>query len=101
MSIEDEGQKYIKIIAKFDEELASNMVAMKTPELKQRVLQSQANLIENERAEIANDKLTKAKVKYDDLKGPYNDAKKFQTAIIKFGMLLLEKAGVSLSSEDK
>lgn len=100
-TIDAEARKWIKIVQRLDEDLAEEMSVMGTPELKGRVLQSQANLLENRRGREADGKLASAKARYDDLKAPYDDAKKFQTAIVNYGMLLLEERGAKLSDDDE
>lgn len=99
MSLNTEGDKWIRDISKFDRDLVENMENMSNDELKQRVLQSQMNLMESERSRKDDDALNKAKAKFDVLKGPYDDAKKLQTAVINYGILLLEERGVNLLDE--
>jgi hypothetical protein len=96
MSLNTEGDKWIKMIGKYDAELVDNMENMKNDELKTRVIQAQHNLLVSERSRAENISLSKAKARYDDLKEPYDDAKKLQTAIIQYGLLLLEERGDTL-----
>jgi hypothetical protein len=93
--------KYARVINAFDDELVEIMENMDNDELKGRVLQSQQNLLTSELNRAEDDNLIRAKMKHDTLKKPYEDAKKFQTAIINYGILLLDERGASLSEEEE
>lgn len=91
-----EAMRWLKVIEENDEELVSTLENMTTAELKDRVIQSQVNLLESERKRKNDEALAKARARHDYLRGPYDDAKKLQTAIVQYGLLLLEERGVSL-----
>lgn len=99
-SVHTEGEKWIAAITKVDRELVEKMESMQNDELKQRVLQSSMSLIENDRKRVADLALHDAKVEYENRKGPYDDVKKFQNAIVQYGVLLLEERGVDLTGGD-
>lgn len=98
--LELEAEKWAKIIAKTDKDLVEALGNMPDDELKKRTLQAQRNLLENERQRKDDDALRGAKKRFDEKKAPYDDAKKFQTAILNLGSLLLEDKGVSLYDEE-
>jgi hypothetical protein len=97
MSLNTEGDKWIAKIMKYDREMPDNIENMDSEELKARVLQSQMNLLENDRNMKQDSKLSKAKMKAKELEKPYKEAKEFQEAIVQYGMLILEERGVPLS----
>lgn len=80
-------------IDSFEQGLSSVIDNMDNDEIRKRIITSTANLLENERAQKDDDALARAKARYDTLKQPYADAKKFQGAIVKYAMLVLEERG--------
>lgn len=96
MSLETEGDKWIAKIVKFDRDMPDTMENLDSDELKQRVLQSQRHLMENERKKAADRKLSAVTAQKKELEAPYKEVKDFQSAIVQYGMLLLEARGETL-----
>jgi len=92
--------KWMKVIQKLPEfkDIAD---AASTDELKKIVVRCEGNLYTIDK-EIAEDiKLNAAKELVKQYSEPYNDAKKVQTAKIKYAMFRLEERGVDLNDKEE
>lgn len=74
--------------------LIEELDAMGTDDLRIRISKSELNIYETERAREADEELAQLREKVKIMQGPYTDAKKAQTAIIKYCSCLLDQAGV-------
>ena len=75
--------------------------AASADDLKKMVVTCEGNLYTIEKEMSEDVKLNSAKELVKEVAAPYNDAKKVQTAKIKYVMFLLEGKGVELGDKDE
>lgn len=100
MSKKDSGpvtfpEKWMKVIQQLPE-FKDTADAADTDELKQIVVRCEGNIYTIEKEMSEDIKLGAARELVKDLSEPYRDAKKVQTAKIKYAMFRLEERGVDL-----
>jgi len=105
MSNKDSGpvtfpDKWMKVIQKLPEfkDIAD---AADTDELKKIVVRCEGNLYTIEKEMAEDIKLCAARELVKQHSEPYNDAKKVQTAKIKYAMFRLEERGVDLNDKEE
>lgn len=89
-----------KVIGQLAPGLLDELTELSNADLKKRALSAGHHLSLSERRRKTDKDLAEAKARYDAAKAPYDDAKKLQTAIQAYGMLLLETRGDPVTEAD-
>lgn len=80
--------------------LLDELTELSNADLKKRALAAGHHLSLSERRRKTDKALAEAKAAYDAAKAPYDDAKKLQSAVQAYGMLLLETRGDPITESD-
>jgi len=96
-----EMDKLLKTLRTYDPEIIQELESMDSAALKKRVLDSQQNLLASERRRKNDAVLDEANKEFKRLRAPYDDTRKFQGAIINYGVILLEGRGEPLGDANE
>lgn len=89
VALETKMHKLRKILRDQSQELE----ALSTDELKERIVQSEQSLHENEQLKNRDTELHDLSEQLKVLRAPYAERKKYQTAIVQYATCLIERAG--------
>lgn len=87
--------RMFKLRKKIPEDLVEEIDAMDEGDLRQRISESECNILEGEKKKAGDTELNSLKEKVKEMMAPYNDAKKLQRAIAEYAACQLDKRGVA------
>lgn len=85
--------KMNKLRKKLPPELVEELEQMDEADLRKRIVTSECNLHETQKAKEADKELNDLKYKVKEASAPFAEAKKLQTAIIQYATCVLDKQG--------
>jgi len=97
MGFPEKWNKVLKDLPEFKE----SVDAMSSEDIKKVIVQSEANIYTIDREKDGDVKLNAARELVKENSAPYRDAKKVQTAKIKYCFYLLESKGEDLSNTEE
>lgn len=86
-------ERMFKIRKRLDEDLIDELEALDTSGLRERIVRSEVNQLETERARDADGDLREKKRLLGEAQGPYRDAMKQQKTIANYCACLLDQRG--------